>query len=85
MNRMNFLCFLFLKQFITSKPISIASSNGIFCDVTGYCYNADVYESEATSTNSEMYMNGLGIFAMLNKIRTIYEPQNTDFFSIIFI
>ena len=37
----------FLKQFIRGKPIRFEFKQwAMCCDVTGYCYNAEVYEGK---------------------------------------
>ena len=46
----------------------------MYCGETRYCYNAEVYKNEATSSNSEKDMNGSDMSIILNKIAIIDKP-----------
>lgn len=70
----------YLKQFIRGKPIRFGFKQwAMCCGVTGYCYNAEIYEGQQTN-NLEKDTHGLGMSVILNKIATIHKPEEHCFY-----
>ncbi|GFQ83331.1 chimeric ERCC6-PGBD3 protein [Trichonephila clavata] len=75
----------FLKQFIRGKPIRFGFKQwAMCCGVTGYCYNADIYEGKPSRISEEDNLEGdtygLGVSVILNKIATIDKPEEHCFY-----
>ncbi|GFR31520.1 piggyBac transposable element-derived protein 1 [Trichonephila clavata] len=75
----------FLKQFIRGKSIRFVFKQwAMCCGVTGYCYNADIYEGKPSRISEEDNLEGdtygLGVSVILNKISTIDKPEEHCFY-----